>query len=240
MQRSDQNASYKKVCVMSDTPLHLVLFDFDGTLCDSASTIIRLMKQACAQSGLPMPTDNFVRGNIGHGVSHAALLYAEGDAEKAAHLANSYRRIARDEYLGGKPPLDPLFDGAKKVLSDLQTKGYLTGVVTNKSRTGLDSLLGRHGLEELLDVSVSADDCMVKPAPDMAFLAMRKTGVEAANTLLVGDTTIDAGCAANACIGFIGVSWGYHSAERLKQEGALHILTSYDELPDVVDKQFDQ
>ena len=225
--------------MMSDVPLHLVLFDFDGTLCDSASTIIRLMKQACSQSGLPTPSDNFVRSNIGHGITHAALLYADGDAEKAAHLADSYRLIARDEYLGAQPPLDPLFDGAKKVLSDLQIKGYLTGIVTNKSRTGLDSLLGRHGLDAFLDVSVSADDCMVKPAPDMALLAMRKTGVKAANTLLVGDTEIDAGCAANANIGFIGVSWGYHSSDKLKQGGALHILTSYDELPDVVDSQFD-
>ena len=226
--------------MMSDEPLRLVLFDFDGTLCDSASTIIRLMKQACTQSGLPVPLDNVVRGNIGHGVSDAALLYADGDMEKAAHLADTYRQMARDEYLGGQPPLDPLFDGAKKVLSNLQTEGYLTGVVTNKSRTGLDSLLGRHGLDELLDVSISADDCMVKPAPDMALLAMRKTGVESINTLLVGDTEIDAGCAANAGIGFIGVSWGYHSADRLKKGGALHILTSYNELPEVVNSQFVQ
>jgi phosphoglycolate phosphatase len=181
-----------------------------------------------------------VRGNIGHSITDAALLYTDGDVEKAARLADAYRQIARDEYLGKQPPLDPLFDGAKKTLSELQKKGYLTGVVTNKSRTGLDSLLGRHGLDELLDVSVSADDCVVKPAPDMAFLAMRQTGVETANTLLVGDTEIDAGCAANAGIGFIGVSWGYHSADRLIQEGALHILTSYNELPDVVNSQFDQ
>ena len=225
--------------MISDTPLRLVLFDFDGTLCDSASTIIRLMKLACAESGLPIPADSFVRGNIGYGVTHAALLYANGDAEKAAYLADSYRQIARNEYLGGQPPLDPLFDGAKKVLSGLQTKGYLTGIVTNKSRTGLNSLVGRHGLDAFLDVSISADDCIVKPAPDMALLAMRKTGVEAKNTLLVGDTEIDAGCAANAGIGFIGVSWGYHSAERLTQGGALHILASYDELLDIVERHFD-
>ena len=223
---------------MSDMSLCLVLFDFDGTLCDSASTIIRLMKQACIQSGLPVPADSFVRSNIGHGINHAALIYADGNANKAANLADTYRQIARDEYLRGQPPLDPLFEGAKKVLSQLQTKGYLTGIVTNKSRTGLESLLGRHGLDAFLDVYVSADDCMVKPAPDMAFLAMQKTGVEAAKTLLVGDTEIDAGCAVNAGIGFIGVSWGYHSADRLKQRGAVHILSSFDELLDVVDSQF--
>jgi len=222
---------------MSDTPLRLVLFDFDGTLCDSAATIIRLMKQACAACNLPVPEDSFIRGNIGHGVSHAALAYANGDPEKAGQLADTYRTIARNEYLGGQPPLDPLFAGAAEVLTKLQADGYLTGIITNKSRTGLDSLLTRHGLDKLVDVTISADDCMVKPAPDMALLAMRQTGVEAANTVLVGDTEIDAGCAANAGITFIGVSWGYHDQDRLIGMGAIHILTSYDDLPGIVADQ---
>ncbi len=222
---------------MSDTPLRLVLFDFDGTLCDSAATIIRLMKQACAACNLPVPEDSFIRGNIGHGVSHAALAYANGDPEKAGQLADTYRTIARNEYLGGQPPLDPLFAGATEVLTKLQADGYLTGIITNKSRTGLDSLLTRHGLDKLVDVTISADDCMVKPAPDMALLAMRQTGVEAANTVLVGDTEIDAGCAANAGITFIGVSWGYHDQDRLIGMGAIHILASYDDLPGIVADQ---
>ena len=148
---------------MYDTPLRLVLFDFDGTLCDSAATIIRLMKQACAACDLPVPEDSFIRGNIGHGVSHAALTYADGNPEKASQLADTYRMIARDEYLGGQPPLDPLFDGAAEVLRTLQSQGYLTGIITNKSRTGLDSLITRHGLDKLVDVTISADDCAVQP-----------------------------------------------------------------------------
>ena len=39
--------------------------------------------------------------------SHAALAYADGDPEKASQLAETYRHIARNEYLGGQPPLDP-------------------------------------------------------------------------------------------------------------------------------------
>ena len=223
---------------MSDTPLRLVLFDFDGTLCDSAATIIRLMKQACSACDLPVPEDNYIRGNIGHGVSHAALAYADGDLEKAGLLADTYRAIAREEYLGGQPPLDPLFPGAAEVLSTLQSQGYLTGIVTNKSRTGLDSLITRHGLNSRVDVTISADDCAVKPAPDMALLAMRQMGVDLANTVLVGDTEIDAGCAANAGLSFIGVSWGYHDADRLVRMGAVHILASYAELPAVITRQF--
>ena len=72
----------------------------------------------------------------------------------------------------------------------------------------------------------------------MALAAMDRLGVDKANTLLVGDTEIDAGCAANAGIGFIGVSWGYHSPDILQQCGALTILQDFDSLPDIVDGHF--
>jgi len=221
-----------------DTPLRLVLFDFDGTLCDSATTIIRLMQQACADCGLPIPDSQKIRGNIGHGVNHSALDYVDGNSEKAAVLADCYRSLSRAEYLSGNPPLDPLFDGAARVLQALSSAGYLTGIITNKSRTGLKSLIERHGLEPLLDVSLTADDCMVKPAPDMALEAMRQLGVDKEDTLLVGDTEIDAGCAANAGIGFIGVSWGYHSPDLLRKRGAIAILESYAELPPLIQQHY--
>lgn len=223
---------------MPDAPLRLVLFDFDGTVCDSATTIIRLFKQACRLCALPEPEDSFIRGNIGHGLSHAALRYANNDPSKATQLAETYGKLACGEYQGDKPPLDPLFDGVSEALSKLRAQDYLVGIITNKSRVGLDSLVVRHGLDKLIDISVCADDCVVKPAPDMAILAMRQTGVETKNTVLVGDTEIDAGCAANAGISFIGVSWGYHAPDRLIGMGAVHILASYDELGDVLERQF--
>ncbi len=214
-----------------DGQLRAVFFDFDGTLCDSAATIVRLMKQACRECALDEPDEKVIRGNIGYGVSHAALSYTAGDADKAALLADCYRRLSREEYLSGNPPLDPLFDGVGDMLRALRREQYLSAVITNKGRAGLNSLLGRHGLDRLMDYSVTADDCVVKPAPDMAHLAMRRFGVEPAGCLLVGDTEIDAGCAANAGIGFIGVGWGYHSPQLLREKGALAILDSFDELP---------
>ena len=74
----------------------------------------------------------------------------------------------------------------------------------------------------------------------MALLAMRQTGVDKGQTILVGDTEIDAGCSANAGIAFIGVSWGYHSPDRLTGMGAVHILSTYAELPAVITRQFSE
>ena len=120
---------------MSDTPLRLVLFDFDGTLCDSAATIIRLMKQACAVCGSACSRRQLYPRQYWSWCLACSVGLCRWRPEKASQLAETYRHISRNEYLGGQPPLDPLFDGAEDILCALQSKDYLTGIITNKSRS---------------------------------------------------------------------------------------------------------
>jgi len=220
----------------SDTGLKLVLFDFDGTLCDSATTIVRLMQQAGSDIQIEMPSETVIRGNIGFGVDHVALEYANGDAEKAVAMAQRYRQLSRETYHQPDPPLDPLFDGAKDCLDQLAGAGYLLGVATNKSRAPLISLLDRHNITSLFDVIMTVDDVPAKPSGEMARQAMRRTGADSHNTLLVGDTIIDGGCAQDAGIGFIGVSWGYHPDDALVEMGALTIAGTFKGLPALISK----
>ena len=219
---------------MVDGELTLVIFDFDGTLCDSATTIIRQMRRACTDIGVPAPAAEMVRANIGLGVEHVAHLYTNNDAEKSVQLAACYRSLSAEEYLSGDAPLDPLYDGAREVLETLSEAGYLVGITTNKGRAGLTSLLQRHNLVSLLDVTVTPNEVAPKPAADMALEAMRLVGVEKSHCVLVGDTLTDSGCARNAGIGFIGVSWGYNKPEILREDGALAVLTDFAELPDII------
>ena len=51
---------------MSD--LKIALFDFDGTLCDSASSIVRLTHIACKKADVPLPDEQQIRDNIGEGL----------------------------------------------------------------------------------------------------------------------------------------------------------------------------
>lgn len=219
---------------MVDGELKLVIFDFDGTLCDSATTIIRQMRRACTDIGVPAPAAEMVRANIGLGVEHVSHLYTNNDAEKSVQLAARYRSLSAEEYLYGDAPLDPLYDGAREVLETLSEAGYLIGITTNKGRAGLSSLLVRHNLISVLDVTVTPNEVAPKPAPDMALEAMRLLGVKRENCIFVGDTLTDSGCARNAGIGFIGVSWGYNKPHILREDGAVAVLTDFSELPDIL------
>ena len=220
----------------NDTGLKLILFDFDGTLCDSASTIVSLMKKAADELSIEMPSEQVIRGNIGFGVDHVALEYAKGDVEQAVAMARRYRQLSRETYHQPDPPLDPLFDGAVSCLHSLADRGYLLGVATNKSRAPLISLLDRHHITSLFDVIMTVDDVPAKPSGEMARQAMRRVGVDRQNALLVGDTIIDGGCAQDAGIAFIGVTWGYHPDEALIETGATAIAQSFDALPALIEE----
>ncbi len=219
---------------MSNICLSLVLFDFDGTLCDSATTIIRQMQSACTDIGVAAPVPELVRANIGLGVEHVAHLYTGNNPEKSAQLALRYRALSAEEYMSDNAPIDSLYDGARDVLMALSDAGYLTGIITNKGRVGLTSLLERHELTSLFDVTVTPNEATPKPAPDMAVEAMRQVGVEKHRCVLVGDTRTDAGCARNAGIQFIAVSWGYNTPEILDAEGAVAVLSDFSDLPELV------
>ena len=210
--------------------LRIALFDFDGTLIDSANTIIRLSRLACEMAGARVPSEDEVRGNIGQGLMVAALSYADGDEALAQVIFDTYRAQTRIELSAKDKEVYRLFDGAEAALKALATQGWLLGIVTNKGRHGLNALLDHYQLTDLFDVTLTADDVTVKPAPDMALEALSRTGAEAKRAALIGDTLNDAYCAKNADVGFVGVSWGYHDDEELKQAGAFHIASDFPDL----------
>ena len=58
--------------------------------------------------------------------------------------------------------------------------------------------------------------------------ALDEAGVDAADAVMVGDTTFDMHMAVAAGMPFLGVSWGYHPAAQLTQ--AVTVLDNFDEL----------
>ena len=61
--------------------------------------------------------------------------------------------------------------------------------------------------------------------------AMAETGIAAAATMLIGDTTYDILMARAADAVPIGVSWGNHPSAELVEAGAARVLQRFDELP---------
>jgi phosphoglycolate phosphatase len=117
------------------------------------------------------------------------------------------------------------------MLRALDGAGWLLGVATGKSLSGLKSTLNIHDLHHHFVTLQTADLSIGKPDPDMLHKAMRDTGVDKKRTVMIGDTSFDMEMARNAGTLAIGVTWGYHDVEELLEAGAQGVVANFFQIP---------
>ncbi|HUP67869.1 MAG TPA: HAD hydrolase-like protein, partial [Sphingomicrobium sp.] len=124
----------------------LAIFDCDGTLVDSGSTIHAALRETFAQHGLPLPPASVSRRVIGLSLIEAmAMLLPEGSPEQHDRLAEDYKLAFQRMRAAGRVE-EPLFDGVIELLDALEEDGWLLAVATGKSDRGLKHCLEQHGL----------------------------------------------------------------------------------------------
>lgn len=204
----------------------LIVFDWDGTLMDSAAAIVDAMQAACRDLDLPLPTDAQARHVIGLGLADA-MRHAVPHLPEAAYpqMVERYRHhyLSRDHEL-------KLFDGVASLIPELADAGHLLAVATGKSRLGLERALTVSGLKPLFHDSRCADECFSKPHPQMLEELMAVFSVEPEQTLMIGDTTHDLLMASNAGVASLAVTYGAHTLESLSTCSPLAQLHTVEEL----------
>lgn len=206
----------------------LVVFDWDGTLMDSAASIVHSLNAACADLGLPQPPEERARYVIGLGLGDA-LRHAVPELS-----ADDYGRLIkrfRHHYLSGDHAVG-LFAGIGALLEWLKKQEYLLAVATGKSRIGLTRAMAHTGLTSCFDATRCADESFSKPHPAMLEELLDEFAVAPERCLMIGDTTHDLCMAKNARAAALAVSYGAHSAELLLRESPLACLPTVRELSD--------
>ena len=223
-----------------NSPLRFAVFDCDGTLVDSQSSIIAAVLTACEAHRVPAPAPETVRRLVGLPLDESfSKLVPGADEETCVKLGQSYREADTDLRIAGRME-EPLYPGALEGLNALADSGWLLGVATGKSRRGLASTLAGHNLKGMFASLQTADEAHGKPHPEMLFKAMSDTGAEAAMTIMIGDTTYDMEMAKSAGTLAVGVTWGYHEAAELQSSGADRIVESFADLPRVLAALLDE
>ena len=215
-------------------PYKLVIFDWDGTIIDSAARIVSSMQSAARDLGLPELTDEAVRDIIGLGLPEAIRILVPGinddTLEKMRQLYSTY-------YITDDPTPTELFPGVKQSLESLHAKGYRLAVATGKSRRGLDRVFADTGLGWLFETSRCADETTSKPDPHMLREILQETAVQASDAVMIGDTEYDLGMGVNAGMDVIGVSYGVHHQDRLKVFDPVMIAHRFIELEQWLESQ---
>lgn len=204
----------------------VVVFDWDGTLIDSTAAIVHAIRASAADLGLPVPSREQASHVIGLGLFEA-IRSAVPMIDRAQLPA--YVDRYRHHYLRRDAQLGP-FEGVPQLLSELADSGAWLAIATGKSRAGLNRALDQMGWTGRFLTTRCADEGAPKPDPWMLRDIFNELGLDAADAVMVGDTTHDLGMARAAGAAAIAVTYGAHPRKQLESEPALAVVDTIAEL----------
>lgn len=190
----------------------LVIFDWDGTLYDSADRIVQSVFSAADEVGKPRPDAQRIRQVIGLGLDEAMKrAFDIQDIMEILEYTDVYKRHYHTTWAGHSA----LFEGVKTLLDDLNAAGKIVTIATGKSRTGLEQAMQEQDVKHCFDYTITGPETVSKPDPTMLNMTLAEFDAKANEAVMIGDTSFDMEMAANIDMPRIGVNWGVHTDEEM-------------------------
>ncbi|UOG72939.1 HAD family hydrolase [Hymenobacter tibetensis] len=194
-------------------PYSLLLFDYDGTLCDSRQAIKHAMRRTFEILEYPAPDESLMEEAVGRGLLLTEMLlwlHPPGTPPLPAIWVDTYRAIYNSE----SEALVNVFPGAEQVLTTAAASGKESIVISNKGLPLLETSLSRLGLRQYFSLILGDAPGRVLPLkPDPAMFTQviqpRFPNVSLAHTLMIGDTAPDLRFARNCGIASCWASYGF-------------------------------
>lgn len=169
--------------------LEALIFDFDGLMVDTESTVLQSWAEVYREHGLELPLDEWIR-SIGADYGPETFdpcLDLEARLERSLDWeAIQARRYARELALASQQPALP---GVVALLDDAQAHGLRLAVASSSSHRWVDGHLQRLGLFDRFQAIVCADDvARTKPAPDLFLKAVDLLGVPPHRVVVLEDS----------------------------------------------------
>jgi HAD superfamily hydrolase (TIGR01509 family) len=186
---------------VSRAALRAVLFDWDGTLADSAECSYRCYVKVFEAFGKGFGRDAFERT---YSPNWHRTYVAMGVPEDRWTEADSIwlRHYAQEEA--------SLLPGARPALERLRAAGLLEGLVTSGERERIEGELALHGLEGFFGAIVCGGEVPNrKPHPEALVVALERLGVAPAEAAYVGDSPEDVEMSQAAGVFAVGIPGGF-------------------------------
>jgi phosphoglycolate phosphatase len=201
----------------------LALFDFDGTIADSALGIVRCMEHAFGLLDVPMPasTDNMIGPPL-------AIMFARAGLPSA--LTAEAIRLYRERYDEVGVFEAEVYDGVRPMLGALAAAGVRMAIATSKQEPAARRMLAHFELASSFEFigGASLDGARSAKADVIAYVleavGRGAGGGFGGRLTMVGDRDHDVLGAKAHGLPCVGVTWGYGSFEELTSAGAAMVL----------------
>lgn len=163
-----------------------IFWDNDGVLVDTEHLYYRAMRDTLAQAGIALPLERYARITLDRGISSLCLAEQAGlpprDIARLRDAKNArYSRLLAD----GVEPLP----GVRAALATLRRHRLRMGIVTSCRRDHFDLIHRRSGLPEQFDFVLTREDFHhIKPHPEPYLKALSRSGLPAAECIVIEDT----------------------------------------------------
>lgn len=209
-----------------------VIFDLDGTLLNTLDDLTDSVNFALGEMGYPPHTADEVRMMVGNSV----IYLIEQALPKGTDKVTFDRCLATFEahYKTNMRNKTAPYDGVMQMLDKLSTAGYKLAVVSNKpdvfTKELVSELFGQY-----ISIAIGrSEDMPRKPAPDTVWHALDLLQSRRENAVYVGDSEVDVLTAKNSGMPCVGCLWGFRDRETLESAGAEYIISSPDELVNLI------
>jgi len=201
-----------------------IVFDLDGTLVDTLGDLWHGLNTALEQHGLPPASREAVLAHVHLGLEgtvRAALNDHGFEASRMAAVTASYQAIYRARRHAGSV----LYAGVRDFLGSCAGRGLAMAVCTNKPADDARELLSVLRIAEFFPIVTGIDTCgFAKPHPAPLTSTLERLGCTTGKAVFIGDSVIDARCAASAEVRFLLHESGYgaHDAIAFGCESRFH------------------
>ena len=205
-----------------------ILWDFDGTISDSAIGIVNSVSYALERIGTPLPAPEVLRKFVGPPLAEGFTRYVGFTPEVTEKAVVLFRK-----YFEEKGILEnEMYPGIPELLCKLRDAGYVNIIATSKPEPFARKIIERYGITDLFKYIAGStyEETRTKKEEVIAY-ALESCGIsDKSQVVMVGDRSYDAlGAAANG-IDCIGVLYGYGDREEFEEAGVVAVAETLDEL----------
>lgn len=205
-----------------------IVFDFDGTLADTAELTVETMHRTNRALNLPDKSDAECRAMIGYRLEEIPSILWPDMPDLSERYAATFREIYKSTKEDFKVRTYP---GVSDTLTRLKRDGIRMAVASSRSKVSLMELCSELHIVDYFQMVVGGGDVKIgKPAPDPVNLVLATQGWDKDETLVVGDMSVDILMGKAAGAATCGVTYGNGSVKELRDAGAVYLISDFSEL----------